>query len=65
MNLGWYEIMDRIAMIQDQIQSNLYEHQEADVEIKVMLDKAQEALSKAYQYAGDKFHDSCEDEEML
>lgn len=65
MNFGWYELMDRIVMIQDQIQSNLYEHQEADVEIKAMLDKAQEALSKAYQYAGEKFNDSCEHKEML
>ena len=65
MNLGWYELMDRIVMIQDQIQSNLYEHQEADVEIKVMLDKAQEALSKAYQYVGEKFNDSCGHKEML
>ena len=32
MNLGWYEIMDRIAMIQDQLEMNVAKHQEIDKE---------------------------------
>ena len=32
MNLGWYEIMDRIAMVQDQLEMNVAKHQEIDKE---------------------------------
>ena len=60
-NLGWYEIMDRIAMIQSQLHDTVYEHQEVDVELQRIIDDAQVELNRAYQYAGEKFNDSCED----
>ena len=55
MNLGWYELLDRIHLIQNAIQENVYEHQQTDAELQRMLDTAQESLSDAYQYAGKKF----------
>ena len=61
MNLGWYEIMDRVAMIQSSLHDNVYEHQEKDAELQKLLDDAQDALNKAYQYAGEQFNNSCED----
>lgn len=61
MNLGWYEIMDRVAMIQDSIESQVASHPERDDEFNEIIDKAQDLLSKAYQYAGEKFNDSCEE----
>ena len=61
MNLGWYEIMDRVAMIQDQLETNVAEHEEVDKEFYDLIQQAQEKLSKAYQYAGEKFNDSCEE----
>ena len=61
MNLGWYEIMDRIAMIQDQLETHVAEHKEADKYFYDLIQEAQEKLSKAYQYAGEKFNDSCEE----
>ena len=61
MNLGWYEIMDRVAMIQDQIESQVGIHPERDDTFDEILDKAQKLLSEAYQYAGEKFNDSCEE----
>ena len=61
MNLGWYEIMDRVAMIQDQIESQVGSHPERDDTFDEILDKAQKLLSEAYQYAGEKFNNSCEE----
>ena len=61
MNLGWYEIMDRVAMIQDSIESQVASHPERDDEFDEIIDKAQKFLSEAYQYAGEKFNNSCED----
>ena len=61
MNLGWYETMDRIAMIQDQLEMNVAKHQEIDKEFYDLIQEAQEKLYKAYQYAGSKFNDSYED----
>ena len=58
MNFGWYEIMDRIAMIQSSLHDNVYEHQETDAELQKLLDDAQDALSEAYQYAARKFDES-------
>ena len=58
MNFGWYEIMDRIAMIQNSLHDNVYEHQEKDAELQKLLDDAQDALSEAYQYAARKFDES-------
>lgn len=63
MNLGWYEILDRIHLIQNAIEENLYNHQETDVELQRLLDSAQESLSDAYQYAGKKFDESWKQEE--
>lgn len=60
MSVGLYEIMDRIAMIQDSIENNVYFHQEGDECLQSILDSAQEALGDAYQYIGNKFHKSCE-----
>ena len=61
MNLGWYEIMDRVAMIQDSIESQVASHPERDDRFDEILDKAQKLLSEAYQYAGEKFNNSCEE----
>ena len=61
MNLGWYEIMDRLAMIQDSIESQVGSHPEGDDRFGEILDKAQELLSKAYQYAGEKCYEGVGD----
>ena len=61
-NFGWFEIMDRLSVIQNQIHDHVYEHQETDAELQKLLDEAQCALNQAYQYAGEKFNDSCEDD---
>ena len=61
MNLGWYEIMDRVAMIQDQLEINVTKHKNIDKEFYDLIQEAQEKLSSAYQYAGKKFNDSCEE----
>ena len=58
MNLGMYELMDRISVIQNTIHDHLYEHQETDVELQRILDNAQDYLSEAYQYAARKFDES-------
>ena len=58
MNLGLYELMDRISVIQNTIHDHLYEHQEADVDLQRILDNAQDYLSEAYQYAARKFDES-------
>ena len=65
MNLGWYEIMDRIAMLQTQLHDTVYEHSVTDANLQYLIDDAQQWLNRAYSYASDKFRDSCEDEEML
>lgn len=61
MNLGWYEIMDRVAMIQDSIEGQIGSHPERDDRFVEILDKAQGLLSEAYKYASEKFNESCED----
>ena len=58
MNLGIYELMDRISVIQNTIHDHLYEHQETDVELQRILDNAQDSLSAAYQYVSRKFDES-------
>ncbi|MEG2707363.1 MAG: hypothetical protein RR959_08480 [Erysipelotrichaceae bacterium] len=60
MNLGWYEIMDRIAMIQNSLNDNVCLHQEADVKLQSMLHTVQANLNKAYNYSATKFDESCE-----
>ena len=64
MNLGWYEIMDRISVIQVLLEDNVREHQVSDMELIKFIDKAQDYLSDAYQYAGQQFNDSCEEEDV-
>lgn len=61
MNLCWYEIMDRIAMIQDQLEMGVAKHQKIDKEFCVLIQEAQEKLYDAYRYAGERFDDSCEE----
>lgn len=61
MNLGWYELMDRVIMIQDQLETNVAEHQEVDEDFYNLVQEAQEKLAEAYQYAGERFINSCED----
>ena len=61
MNLGWYELMDRIAMIQDQLEISVAKHQNIDKEFYDLVQEAQEKLYDAYQYAGEKFINSYED----
>ena len=61
MNLGWYELMDRIAMIQDQLEISVAKHKEVDEYFYKLIQDAQEKLSDAYQYAGEKFINSYED----
>ena len=51
MNLGWYEIMECIAMIQNDIDCNVYHHGESDEKLKTMLEEVQRLLSNAYDYA--------------
>ena len=58
MNLGLYELMDRLYVIQNTLHDRLYEHQETDVELQRILDNAQDSLSEAYQYAARKFDES-------
>lgn len=58
MNLGLYELMDRIYVVQNTLHDNVYEHQETDAELQLILDNAQDALSEAYQYVARKFDES-------
>lgn len=58
MNLGWYELMDRIYVIQNTLHDKVYEHQETDAELQLILDNAQDTLSEAYQYVSRKFDES-------
>ena len=60
-NLGWYELMDRVIMIQDQLETNVAEHKEVDEYFYKLIQDAQEKLSDAYQYAGEKFINSYKD----
>lgn len=58
MKLGLYELMDRIHVIQNTLNDNVYEHQETDAELQCILDSAQDVLSEAYQYVARKFDES-------
>ena len=64
MNLGWYEVIDRISVIQNTINDRLYEHQVADLQLQQLLDDVQHSLNQAYQYAREMFNDSCEGGEI-
>lgn len=61
MNYGWYEIMDRISVIQNTLEDNVRHHQEADEHLQGLIDSAQEILCEAYQYAGMKWDESYRD----
>lgn len=63
MNLGWYEIMDRLAMIQDSLEGQVYTHPEGDVKLQCILNTVQASLNQAYQYSAKKFDESCEGKE--
>lgn len=58
MKLGLYELMDRIYVVQNTLHDNVYEHQETDAELQLILDNAQDALLEAYQYVARKFDES-------
>jgi hypothetical protein len=58
MNLGLYELMDRIYVVQNTLHDNVYEHQETDAELQLILDNAQDALSEAHQYVARKFDET-------
>lgn len=60
MKLGWYEIADRIATIQNSLNNDVYRHQEADVKLQSVLNTVQANLNKAYDYSAKKFDGSCE-----
>lgn len=59
MNFGWYEIMDRISVIQNALEDNVRNHQEADEKLQELIDSAQELLYEAYNYAELKWDESC------
>lgn len=61
MNHGWYEIMDRISVIQNTLEDSVRNHQEADEHLQQLIDSAQEMLCEAYNYAGVKWDESCRD----
>lgn len=61
MNHGWYEIMDRIHVIQNTLEDNVRNHREADEYLQALIDSAQEILGEAYQYVGMKWDESCRD----
>ena len=43
-NLGWYELMDRVIMIQDQLETNVAEHKEVDEYFYKLIQDAQEKI---------------------
>lgn len=66
MNLGWYEILDRVSMIQNQLEDYVVTHGtvllDGDEDLDKLFANAHEALNKIYNYAGNKWHESCEEE---
>lgn len=62
-NLGYYELMDRIALIQGQLEDYVANHEVADDKLQKLVNDAQVSLSDAYSYVAEKFNDSCEDDE--
>ena len=65
MNLGWYEIMDRISVIQGTLEDSVREHPEMNNYSRHLIDQAQEILCDTYQYAGQQFNDSCDGDENV
>lgn len=60
-NFCWYEIMDRIALIQNQLEDYVANHEVTDDKLQQLVNDAQVSLSDAYSYAAKKFNDACED----
>ena len=56
LNLGWYEMMDRVAMIQNQLEDNVYNHCEADLNVQAMIDIIQDELNGLYSYCSGKLY---------
>lgn len=50
----WFEVLDRISVIQETIETYIRNHSVDDEHLKDIVDKAQECLGEAYQYAGNK-----------
>ena len=63
MNLGYYELMDRISVIQNNLEDIVHKHPKASDELKAIIDDAQYSLSSAYDIVSDQWIDSCEDYE--
>ena len=61
MNHGWYEIMDRISVIQNTLEDNVRNHQEADEHLQGLINSAQKMLYEVYNYSGIKWDESCRD----
>ena len=61
MNYGWYEIMDRIHVIQNTLEDNVGHHQEADERLQQLIDSAQEILCEAHNFAEIKCDESYRD----
>lgn len=61
MNLGWYEIMDRVSGIQNKLEDTVMYHEVADMEVQRMIEEAQEVLSQAYTYACEQWNDSLDE----
>ena len=60
MNLGYYEIMDRVSLIQNNLEDYVRHHDIADDKVRELVDKAQEILNDLYQYASENFNDEWE-----
>ena len=56
MNLGWYELMDRIAMIQNQLDDSVNNHEVSDANLRRLISDAQVSLYDAYSYCGEMFN---------
>ena len=64
MNLGLYEIMDRISTVQVLVEDAISNHEESDYFLKQILVEVQHSLHKAYTYSAEKYDDSCNDGEI-
>lgn len=61
-NLGLFEIMDRLSVIQQNMHDFIYLHEEVKGEYIEELDKAAEILADLYQKVAEDFYNSCEDD---
>ena len=62
MNLGYYEMMDRVSIIQHNLEDFIRNHKEADERVVELVDKAQDLLGDISKYSASRFYDSFEDE---